>query len=108
MTEKHKRRPDGQLQDAVSSYPITAEDRALYRQAQEALSRLQAPVLYHKNHPHESLYIAHADGTTQNTNNDSHGALYERLPETLLLASVPRRMSIHTFPFRMSCRHVYI
>jgi Uncharacterized alpha/beta hydrolase domain (DUF2235) len=70
VTEKHKCGPDGRLQDGVSSYPITSDDRELYEQAQQALRRLSVPKLYHASHPHERLFIAHFDGTGNDANND--------------------------------------
>jgi hypothetical protein len=63
VTEKHKRGPDGRLQDGVSSYPITDDDRALYEQAQQALTRLAVPKFYHANHPRERLFITHLEGS---------------------------------------------
>ena len=68
MAEQHERRPDGQLLDDVSSYPITAQDRAMYDDAQQALSQLSVPTLYHKNNPHERLFIANFDGTGNDAN----------------------------------------
>lgn len=63
MVEKHKISADGVLKDGVSHYPADAHDLQTYRDAQEELSRLQAPVLLHANNPHERLFIAAFDGT---------------------------------------------
>ena len=76
MTEKHKRGPDGLLNDGVSTYPATEADLATYRQAQQALSRLQVPVLYHANSPHERLFVAAFDGTGNDVISDPQHATH--------------------------------
>ena len=76
MTEKHKRGPDGLLNDGVSTHSATAADLATYTHAQQALSQLQAPVLYHANKPHERLFVACFDGTGNDAGNDPEHATH--------------------------------
>lgn len=49
--------------DDVSSYPASAADLQLYKDASASLSRFGAPVLVHDSNPHERLYVAAFDGT---------------------------------------------
>lgn len=56
--------------DDVSSYPASAADMQRYVGDRAALSHFQAPVLVHKNNPHEYLYVACFDGTGNDKNKD--------------------------------------
>jgi len=54
---------DGVPVDGVSSYPASAADMRLYRDASSRLMRFKAPVMLHEGNPHERLYVAAFDGT---------------------------------------------
>ena len=60
------RNPDG-----VSTYPADQHDLDSYRQASQALSKLQVPVLVHASNPHERLFVAAFDGTGNSIYNDA-------------------------------------
>ena len=56
--------------DDVSSYPASAADMQRYVDDRGVLSHFQAPVLVHKDNPHERLYVACFDGTGNDKNKD--------------------------------------
>lgn len=74
MSEKHRIGADGILNDGVSYYPADTHDLQTYRDAQQALSQLPAPVLVHAGHPHERLFVAAFDGTGNDGDNDPEHA----------------------------------
>jgi hypothetical protein len=56
--ERREKQPDG-----ASSYPADAHDLQGYRDAAQALSRMQVPILFHAADPRERLFVAAFDGT---------------------------------------------
>jgi hypothetical protein len=56
--DRRKQEPDG-----ASTYPADAHDLQSYRDAAQALSQLQVPVLFHASDARERLYVAAFDGT---------------------------------------------
>src|SRR3546814_4519200 len=52
-------RPDG-----VDTYAGDRHDLDSYSQGARMLSQLQSPILVHANNPHERLYVAALDGTS--------------------------------------------
>jgi len=61
VSEKHKRGPNGLLNDGVSTHPATAADLATRTSAQRTPSKFRAPVLHHANNPHQRLFVACID-----------------------------------------------
>lgn len=55
----------------VDAYPADEHDLQTYRDAEEAIAKMQWPVLVHADKPHERLYIAALDGTGNNMRKES-------------------------------------
>ena len=56
--DRREPRPDG-----ASTYPADTHDLRSYRDATQALSQLQVPILFQATNPNERLYVAAFDGT---------------------------------------------
>ncbi|TCV96117.1 putative alpha/beta hydrolase family protein DUF2235 [Luteibacter rhizovicinus] len=74
MTEKHERDPNGQLQDSVSTYALTATDMAIFQGVSVGLASLPVPTLYCSSNPHDRLYVASFDGTGNDVDGDPEHA----------------------------------
>ncbi|WP_237561569.1 T6SS phospholipase effector Tle1-like catalytic domain-containing protein, partial [Frateuria defendens] len=74
MGEQHKLGKDGVLEDGVLYYPADAARLQTYRDASQALSRFQTPVLVHTSNPHGRLYVAAFDGTGNDVRKDPEHA----------------------------------
>lgn len=65
---------DGVKSDGVSFYPASPEQLQSYRDASEALSRREAPILAHANNSHERIFMAAFDGTGNDADKDPEHA----------------------------------
>ena len=70
MAEKHKYDKQGRLEDDVSTYRITSQDRDAYLAAERALQTLQVPKILNSNDGNSRAFIANFDGTGNDVGGD--------------------------------------
>ncbi|SEJ33987.1 T6SS phospholipase effector Tle1-like catalytic domain-containing protein [Frateuria terrea] len=63
MGRDHRSGREGLPVDDVSSYPASAADMRLYKDAGSQLAHFKPPVLVHGGNPHERLFVCAFDGT---------------------------------------------
>ncbi len=74
VKKKYAVSADGIKNDGVSFYPATPEQLHSFRDASEALSRRDSPILAHANNPHERIFMAAFDGTGNDADKDPEHA----------------------------------
>ncbi|WP_305805062.1 XVIPCD domain-containing protein [Stenotrophomonas sp. YIM B06876] len=72
LTDKHRLDADGIVKDGVAHYQVSDRELNSYREANEALSGMHAPVFLTANRPNSRLYLAAFDGTGNDVTRDPH------------------------------------